>query len=91
MDDRLIKIEEKVDETLEKISEINITLTKQHFSLEEHIKRTRLAEENIEILRSELKPVEKHVSNMQFLAKTILFIGSAAALVASILAIVKNI
>lgn len=54
---QLDKISDKIDEIREDISEIKV-------DLREHIYRTKLAEENINILRNELKPVEKHVERM---------------------------
>lgn len=71
---QLDKIAEKIDEIREDISEIKV-------DLREHIYRTKLAEENISILRSELKPVEKHVERMNGGLKLLSVIVVVAAVV----------
>jgi len=64
MREQLDKIEEKVDRIESKISNIDVTLAKQAKDLEHHIYRTDLAESNIELLRTEMQPVKKHVALM---------------------------
>lgn len=46
--------DQKLDKIVEDIGEIKVTLGKQQVSLDEHIRRTNLIEED-------LKPVKKHV------------------------------
>lgn len=43
--------------------------------LSEHIRRTELAEENIELLRAELKPVALHVAVVGALGKVVGLLG----------------
>lgn len=43
--------------------------------LREHIRRTSLAEENIERVRSEVKPIATHVAVVAAIAKLVAFIG----------------
>ncbi len=62
MKEQLTKIEDKLDRVDEKLSSIDVTLARQAKDLEHHIYRTSLAEENIELLRTELQPVKKHVA-----------------------------
>jgi flagellin-like hook-associated protein FlgL len=57
----LDRVLNKIDSVDEKIGSIDKTLVAQHRSLEHHIERTALAEENIKLIRSELKPVYKHI------------------------------
>lgn len=82
MDNRLEKIETKIDKLDERLDKIDITLTKQHGSLDHHIKRTALAEENIEMLRSEIKPLAQHVATINHLAKIVSVMGTFAAIYA---------
>lgn len=56
--------DEKLDRIIDRIDEIREDIADMKVDLATHILRTRIAEENIEILRSELKPVEKHVERM---------------------------
>jgi hypothetical protein len=53
-DDRLDRIESKIDKIVEHIGSVDVTLAKQEVSLAEHIRRTALIEDK-------LKPVESHV------------------------------
>lgn len=82
MENRLDKIENKIDKLDERLDRIDVTLAKQHESLDHHIKRTALAEENIEILRSEIKPLSQHVATINHLAKIVSVMGTFAAIYA---------
>jgi chromosome segregation ATPase len=86
MKEQLTKIEEKLDKVDEKLSSIDVTLAKQAKDLEHHIYRTSLAEENIELLRTELQPVKRHVALMDASLKVI---GALASAVAFILGVIK--
>jgi hypothetical protein len=89
MQEQLDKIEEKVDRIEEKISNIDITLAKQAKDLEHHIYRTDLAESNIEMLRSEIQPVKKHVALMDASLKVIGAIASIATFVLGIIRLIS--
>lgn len=84
-------INNKLDKLDSRIDNVDITLAKQSILLDEHIKRTGIAEENIGMLRADLKPVEAHVSMVQGAIKLIAFgaviIGAAAGIVRIISAI----
>lgn len=55
MDDkRLERIEVKIDDLDDQLAGISATLSAQHISLKEHIRRTSMIEE-------ELKPIRRHV------------------------------
>ena len=73
---------ERLFDTLDKISDrvgnLEITAAKHDANLEEHMKRTALAEESIALIRQELKPVEKHVYFVEAIIKVI---GVTSALV----------
>lgn len=58
------QLHEKLDRIEERLGSIDTTLAKQHLQLEHHIYRTGLAEENLKVLHSELKPVKAHVAQM---------------------------
>lgn len=73
-------VDEKLDKIVEHIGNIDITLAKQSVQLESHIKRTEIAEQNIDMLRKDFKPVEKHVMMVSGALKLV----GALALVASI-------
>jgi len=86
MQEQLDKIEEKVDRIESKISNIDVTLAKQAKDLEHHIYRTDLAESNIELLRTEMQPVKKHVALMDAGLK---IIGALSSISMFIMGIVK--
>jgi hypothetical protein len=86
MKDQLDKIEAKVDKIEDSISSIDVTLAKQAKDLEHHIYRTDLAESNIELLRSEMMPVKKHVALMDASLK---IIGAVASIVTFIAGVYK--
>lgn len=58
----LKRIEDKLDKVADRISRIDITLTEQAAVLKDHTRRSTSNEENISLLRSEFKPLEKHVN-----------------------------
>ncbi len=89
MSEKLIKLEEKLDEKLDKIndklSSIDITLVKQEANLQEHMRRSLANEEAIELLATELKPVQAHVLIMNNVFKIIgvltTFLGFIGAII----------
>lgn len=54
-DDKLNRIEDKIDTIVAHTASIDVTLAKQHEQLAYHIKRTNLIEEQLE-------PIKKHVN-----------------------------
>lgn len=52
-DDRLFRLEDKIDGIKSTLNEINVTLAAQHESLKEHMARTQNLEDRVE-------PLEKH-------------------------------
>lgn len=74
-------VDEKLDKIVEEIGEIKITLAEQAEQLKHHIYRSDLNEENIEILRNEVKPVLKSHERLNGVLK---FFG-AIAVVAGII------
>lgn len=63
-DDKLNRIENKLDILSDKIGSIDKTLAAQHESLKDHIRRT-------EILEVAIKPVVNHVAIIQFIGKVL--------------------
>lgn len=56
---------EKVDKLDRRLDNVDITLAKQHKSLELHMLRTDLNEEQLKLIRQEAKPVQKHVAMIE--------------------------
>lgn len=78
-------MEKKVDEIVERIHSIERILDRNTISLEQHMKRTEMAEENLEILRSDVRLIEKHVIRVDGVAKFVGFLGILVAIITSII------
>ena len=76
------RIYEILDKMSEDISELKIVSAKQEENLKEHIRRTELAEENLDMIRSEMQPLKEHVIAINGVLKIIgvlsIIVGSAA-------------
>lgn len=81
-DDRLIRIEDKLDKVNEHLGAIDVTLASQHESLKEHIKRTSILEE-------ELKPIKKHTVMTQGILKFLMYISGMMALIGALIKVLK--
>lgn len=68
------RIEKKVDQIVDTISEINVTLAKQSVVLDEHIRRTALLEQAVDLLKH-------HQSMVSGVIKFISIIAALAALI----------
>lgn len=72
---------EKQDNQLE---EIRITLVKQEQNLKSHMRRTRLLEENVALLRREFNPIKTHVAVVNGITKAffgfLTIVGTGAAI-----------
>ena len=82
MDDRLERIENKLDKVVGDIGEIKETTAKQQVSLDYHIKRTDMLEEKLE-------PVEAHVHMISSVFKIIGGIAVVAGIVSVIIQILS--
>lgn len=72
----------KLDKINDDIVDIKVTQASQHEVLKEHIRRTEAAEENIDMLREEFKPAQRHVESIQWACKIFLqFIAPFTAIV----------
>lgn len=59
--EKLEKVEERLDCIDGRLNNLDITSAKQEVNLETHMRRTELAEESIQIIRSEIQPLKKHI------------------------------
>lgn len=82
MEDKLERIENKIDKIVEDISEIKTITAKQQVSLDYHIKRTDLLEEKLE-------PVESHVKLISAFFKIIGGIAVIAGIVSVIIQVLS--
>jgi hypothetical protein len=64
--EKLTVLETKIDKVQEDISEIKITMAVNTASLEQHMELSRLNEEALNVLKTELKPIHEHVLKVNF-------------------------
>lgn len=84
-------MQERLDSIDEKLHNIDKTLAVNTAQLAEHMRRSQLNEEAIQLLSQQLKPIQIHVANMQFLATAVAWIaGSASVLSAAVWVLYKT-
>lgn len=76
-DERGNRIETKIDKIVDHIGEINVTLGKQHVSLDEHIRRTAILEQKI-------GPLERDQAMAHGIIKAFLWAFAAGSLIGGI-------
>lgn len=81
-DEKLIRIENKIDNLSDKIASIDVTLAAQHESLKYHIKRT-------DLLEKELTPIKKHSVMFQGMLKLLVYVGIVAGIIEAIVKLSK--
>lgn len=72
----LDKLEQRMLDLADKMEQLNLTLVRNTNSLERHEYRTTLAEDNIRLLREEIRPIKTHVQLMNSSAKIITVVGA---------------
>lgn len=77
MEERLNRIEDKLDKLVEVQTAIQIDVA-------EHIRRTALAEENIQKLAQQMQPVQEHVAFIKVSGKLLMGLAAIAAAVTTI-------
>ena len=83
-DPKLDKIIDSLSEIKETLVEMKITAVKHELTLQDHTKRSLTAEENMEHLRKQVKPIEDHVAFMRGMGRTITILLTIAGIVASL-------
>jgi hypothetical protein len=77
MDERLLRLEEKLDKVVDTQAEIKA-------DLQEHMRRTLIAESNIDKLAQNMAPVQEHVAFIRVLGRLIALAATAVAILAAI-------
>ena len=75
IEDWLERLDSRLNNLESSSLEIQITQARQAASLDEHIRRTTVAEENIELIRDEMKPLSNHVAMFGVVGKLLGFAG----------------
>lgn len=82
VDDRIVRIEDKIDSIKDGQERQNAILAAQHESLKDHMRRTELLEEAI-------KPLVKHDNHTMAYIKLAVFVTSIGAGAEGFLALIK--
>lgn len=85
--EQLEKIDNKLEGVNERLTNLDVTSAKQEVSLENHIRRTEIAEESIEIIRGEMQPIKKHIHMVEGAFKLLGGISLVAGIVRVLMAI----
>lgn len=80
MKDDIDRIEKKVDKLDDKLDSIDKTLVKQEINLKQHMRRTEIQEESLEILKGymhdEVEPIKDHIKRVNTIIKFTLAVVS---------------
>ena len=82
MDDKLLRIENKIDKLDQRLDNIDLTLARQNVSLEDHIKRTNMLEE-------EIKPIKALTYQIIGVGKFIGLLSLLCGIIAFVVKVVK--
>lgn len=85
------KILQSLDRIESDIVELKITSAKQEENLKEHIRRTEIAEENITLIREEIRPLKDHVIVVNGVLKVLGIVSIIITSVAGFLGIFDKI
>lgn len=82
---------DKLDLIQKDISEIKVSQARTEQDLKYHIKRTDLAEENIKLLREDIKPLAKHKAMFEGALKLIGILSIVLGLIYTTTRLIKGI
>jgi hypothetical protein len=74
----------------EDIAAINVTIAKQQVNIEEHIRRTELAEEAIKNITGRIVPIEKYVSAWGGVGKALMVLGAISGILVALFKILGD-
>jgi nitrogen fixation/metabolism regulation signal transduction histidine kinase len=83
MDERLVRIENKVDRLIEIQTYIQVDVA-------EHIRRTEIAESNIKEIAKEIKPIQEHVAFLKYSGKLVTILAAVAGAVVALIQLIKG-
>lgn len=75
----MTRSEQLLEKVVESLAELNEKVGRQEGRLEEHMRRTEIAESNIDRLAAALGPVQTHVTQVQSGFKLVVILGTVIA------------
>lgn len=91
INDKVDKLDSKIDSISGDIVHIKITSAKHEENLKLHMRRSDLAEEGINLLKEELIPLKKHVSSVDSVVKFMMLASTFVGTVLGFLRFFKKI
>ncbi len=82
--------DQKLDRLVEDISSIKVDLSAMKKDVAHHIKRSDLTDENLKLLRDDVKPLQKHAAMVEGALKLIGIASLIAGIVLAIFQIIKG-
>lgn len=73
----LFRLNDKLDEIRDNITDLKIVTSKQEENLKDHMKRTQLLEEQVDVFKKDIFPVLQSLSAVKTLGKIASFIVTA--------------
>lgn len=75
------EINEKLDKIVDKMHSIDKTLVKQEENLKQHMYRTKLAEQRLDNIDTDLKPIKNHVQRLNGAWRFVKYTGTILSVV----------
>lgn len=85
------RVSDMHDETQKQLSEVNVSLVKQEENLRLHMYRTDLAEQRLELIESDIKPLKTYVAVIKTGFMTIGAVATIVGLISGLLHIIEYI
>lgn len=82
------KLEVKIDNIAADVSEIKVILAEQGVILAEHQRRSLANEASVELLRSQIKPIEHHIALWSGIGKTLMALITITGVIATVFKII---
>jgi len=89
IDEKLDRLTDAIFDIKGCIARIEISIAKHNVILEEHTRRSLAAEQNLELLREQVRPIEGHVAYVRGLGRAFIVIISIAGVIATCLKIFR--
>lgn len=91
MERQFDRIDNKLDQLGSKIEDINVTLAVNTKSLQEHMRRTEIAEAHLIELENRIMPITLHVERVRGVFWFISAIAGAVTVIAAVVELIKRV
>lgn len=91
INDKVDKLDNKIDSISQDIVHIKVTSAKHEENLKLHMKRSDMAEEGINLLKEELIPIKKHINTVDGIIKFMMIVSTFVGTILGFLRFFKKI